>query len=101
MMKYNIYTTIVIVLLIVTLTSCNLHQNKDGSMERNYQKDVDTIYFYYWPVRLTSEYMRIPRFVMVILGMLNLFFLTVKSRKAQAAIIIRKHGKRCAGNSKN
>ena len=40
------YMLIIICLVaLIGLSGCNIHTNKDGTQERNYQENIDTIYF--------------------------------------------------------
>ena len=43
-MKRNIII-VVCLIFILGLSGCNIHTNKDGSRERNYQGNIETIYF--------------------------------------------------------
>ena len=48
-MKRNIIIVVCLV-FILGLSGCSIHTNKDGTKERNYQGDIETIYFAHWAV---------------------------------------------------
>jgi len=43
------------ILIVAGLAGCNIHTNKDGSQERNYQQDIDAIYYGHWAVMCASD----------------------------------------------
>ena len=51
----KLFSVFFCILIISGFVGCNIHINKDGSRERNYQKDIYVIYYCHWDVTIAIE----------------------------------------------